>query len=75
LLKLRSTVLRIAVIGKLSLEWPQAPFLWASAVIFPGGQHRHFAHTFQVVDDAMQTDVYRALYPFFTKTNCSIVQQ
>jgi len=37
LLKLRSAVLRIAVIGKLSLEWPQAPFLWASAVIFPEG--------------------------------------
>ena len=37
LLKLRSVVLLIAVIGKLSLEWCQAPFLWASAVIFPGG--------------------------------------
>jgi len=37
LLKLRSAVLHIAVIGKLSLEWPKAPFLWSSAVIFPGG--------------------------------------
>jgi len=75
LLKLRSAVLRIAVIGKLSLEWPQAPFLWASAITFPGGQRRHFAYTFQVADDAMQTDFYKALYPFFTKRNCSILQQ
>jgi len=37
LLKRHSPVLRTAVIGKLSLEWPQAPFLWASAVIFPRG--------------------------------------
>jgi len=51
LLKLRS--LRIAVTGKLSLEWPKAPFLWASAVIFPGGQRQHFSHTFQVADNAM----------------------
>jgi len=63
------------VIGKLSLEWPQTPFLWASAVIFPEGQRRHFAYTFQVADDAMQTDVHKALYPFFTKRNCSILQQ
>jgi len=47
----------------------------ASAVIFPGGQRRHFAYTFQFADDAMQTDVYKALYPFFTKRNCFILQQ
>jgi len=82
LLKLRSAVLRTAVIGKLSLEWPQAhflwpqaPFPWASAVIFPGGKRRHFAYTFQVADDTMQTDVYKALYPFYTKRNCSILRQ
>jgi len=33
LLKFRSAVLRRAVIGKLSLEWPQAVFQWASAEI------------------------------------------
>jgi len=67
LAKLRSAVLRTALIGKLSLEWPQAPFLWASAVIFPGGKRRHFAYTFQFADDAMKTDVYKALYLFYTK--------
>jgi len=36
LLKLRSPVLRTAVSGRLSLEWPQTPFLRASTVIFPG---------------------------------------
>jgi len=71
LLKLRSAVLRTAVIGKLSLEWLQAPFLWASAGIFSGGKRRHFAYTFQVSDDAVQTDVYKALYPLYTKRNCS----
>jgi len=75
LLKLRSAVLRTAVIGKLSLEWPQAPFLWASAVIFPEGKCRHFACTFQVADDAMQTDVYKALFPFYIKRNCFILWQ
>jgi len=42
---------------------------------FSRGQRRHFAYTVQVADDAMQTDVYKALYPFFTKRNCSILQQ
>jgi len=37
LLKLRSAVLRTEVIGKLSLELPQAPFQWVSAEIFQGG--------------------------------------
>jgi len=55
LLKLRSAVLLIAVTGKLSLEWPHAAFLWASAVIFQEGQRRQFAYTFQFGDDAMQT--------------------
>jgi len=73
LLKLRSAVLRTAVIGELSSEWPQTPFLWASAVTFPGEQRPYFAYTFQVADDAMQTDVYKALYPFFTKRNCSML--
>jgi len=64
LLKLGSAVLRIAVIGKLSLEWSQAPFLWVFAIIFPGRQRRHFAYTYQVANDAVQTDVCKALYPF-----------
>jgi len=75
LLKLRSALLRTAVIGKLSLDRPQTPFLWLSTVIFPGGQRRHFAYTCEVADDAMQTDVYKALYPFYTKGNCSILWQ
>ena len=37
LMKLRSVVLRTEVIDKLSLEWPQSPFLLASAEIFQGG--------------------------------------
>jgi len=53
LLKLSSTVLRIAVIGKFSLEWAQAPFPWVSAESFPWGTTSKFAYTFQVVDDAM----------------------
>jgi len=45
LLKLRSAVSYAAVIGKLSLEWPQSPFPWSSAEIFSGGgQHRQFAY-------------------------------
>ena len=40
-----------------------------------GGQRRHFAYTFQVSDDAMQTDVHKALDPFYTKINCSILRQ
>jgi len=70
LLKLRSAVLRTVMIGKLSLEWPQAPFLWDS-----GGKRRHFAYTFQAADGAMQTDVYKAIYPFYAKRNCSILRQ
>jgi len=75
LLKLRSAVLRTVVIGKFSVEWLQTPFLWVSVVIFPGGgKRRHFAYTFQVADDAMHTDDYKPLYPFFTKSNCSILR-
>jgi len=29
---------------------------------------RNFVYTFQVVDDAVQTEVHKALYPFYTKT-------
>jgi len=33
---------------------------WASAEIFPGGgQSRHFAYPFQVVDDATQIDIHK----------------
>jgi len=40
---------------------------WASADVFPGGeQRRHFAHPFQVVDDVIQMDVHKTLYPFYT---------
>jgi len=38
----------------------------ASAEIFPGGQRRHFAYLFQVADVAMQIDVHKTLYPFYT---------
>ena len=46
LLKLRLAVLRRGVIGKLSLEWPQAPFPWTSAEIFPGGATSTFCLQF-----------------------------
>jgi len=49
LLKLRSAVLRIAVIGKLSLEWPQAPILWAPAVFFQGGNVDIFLILFRLL--------------------------
>jgi len=46
------------------------PLSWASAEIFPGGgQRRNFAHPFQVANDAMQMDVHKTLYPFYTKEN------
>jgi len=32
------------------------------------GQRRHIAYPFLVADDAMQTDVHKALYPFYTTT-------
>jgi len=67
LLKFRSAVLRTAAIGKLLLKWTQAPFPLASAEIFPVGQRRHFAYSFQVADDAMQMDVHKAFYPFYAK--------
>ena len=31
-----------------------------------GGQSRHFAYPFQVVDDATQMDVHKTLHPFYT---------
>jgi len=31
-----------------------------------GGQSRHCAYHFQVVDDATQMDVHKALHPFYT---------
>ena len=51
---------------------------WASAGIFPGGQHQHFAHLFQIADDAMQTDVNKTLYSFLRPKNnapCSWVSE
>jgi len=36
------------------------------------GKRRHFAYIFQVADDAVQMDVHKALYPFYTKRHCSI---
>jgi len=33
---------------------------------FQGGQKRHFAYPFQVVDDATQMDVHKTLRPFYT---------
>jgi len=43
---------------------------WASAEIFPGGQRRNFAYPFQVVDDAMQTDVHKMFYSFYPISLC-----
>jgi len=37
---------------------------WASAEIFPGGKHRHFAHIFQLLT-MMQMDADKTLYPFY----------
>ena len=38
-----------------------------AAEMFPGGgQRQHFAHIFQIVDDAMQMEVNKTLYPFYT---------
>jgi len=45
---------------------PHSAIAWASAEIFPGGQSRHFAHPFQVVDDATQMDVHKTLHLFYT---------
>jgi len=38
-----------------------------------GRQGRHFACPFQTVDDAMQMDVYKTLYPFYTTMNMTHV--
>jgi len=59
--KLRSAVLLTAVIGKLSLEGPKPPFQGRPQNFFRGEQRQHFAYTFQVTDDAVQTDVHEAL--------------
>jgi len=34
-----------------------------------GRQRRHFAYPFRIADGAMQLDVHKTLYPFFTKRN------
>jgi len=33
---------------------------------FKGGQRRDFAYHFQVAEDAVQMNVHKTLYPFFT---------
>jgi len=33
---------------------------------FQGEQHRHFAYLFQIADGALQMDVNKTLYPFYT---------
>ena len=53
LLKLHSALLRTAVIGELSLEWPQYPFHGRPQKFFHGKQRRNFACTFEIADDAM----------------------
>ena len=65
LLKLRSAVLYTVVIGKLWLEWPKTPFRGRPQKLFHGKQSRNFAYNFQVADDAMYTDVHKALAPFY----------
>jgi len=42
---------------------------WTSAEIFPWGEHRCFAYTFHVADDAMQMDVHKTLSSCFTTRN------
>jgi len=34
--------------------------------LFQGGQRRKFAYAFQVADDAMQMDVHKTHYPFYS---------
>jgi len=34
--------------------------------LFQGGQSRHFAYPFWIVDDATQVDVHKTLQPFYT---------
>jgi len=42
------------------------PLTWAPQKCFQGGgQRQHFAHIFQIVDDAMQMEVNKTLYPFY----------
>jgi len=38
---------------------------------FQEGQSRNFAYPFQVADDAMQIDIHKTLYPFYTTKNAS----
>jgi len=45
---------------------------------FQGGQSRQFAHSFQVADEAMQMNVDKTLYPFYTTKkmpHCPMVRQ
>jgi len=74
LISLNLLKLRSAVIGELWLEWPKAPFPWAYTEIFPGVAMSKFCF-FQVADDAMKTDIHKALYPFYAKRNCRILRQ
>jgi len=39
---------------------------WASAEIFPGGKRRHFAYPFLFSGGAMETDVNKTLYLFYS---------
>jgi len=57
------------VIGKLSLQWPQIPFHGRPEKFFHEGQRRNFAWTFQVADDSLQTDVHKALAPFYVNSH------
>ena len=67
LLKLRSAVLRIAVIGKLSLEWPQASFLWESAQSFSWGTTSKFCLNF--------SGCWRCNLNGSSRSYCSILRQ
>ena len=64
LLKLRSAVLRTPEIGKRSLKWTQLLFTCMSTEIDQEVQRQYFA--------AMQVDVHKARYPFYSKRNLSI---
>jgi len=67
LLKLRSAVLCIAVIGKLSLDWPQAAFPWASAESFPWGTTSKFCLYF--------SGCWRCNVNGSSRSDCSILRQ
>jgi len=48
---------------------------WASANIFSRGESRHFAYSFQVTDAAVQMDVHKTIYSFYTTQGIPMLRQ